>query len=151
MKLEIRETRDEDIEACFEIRASTRENAISRDRLARMGITPISVAESLRSGLVKGWVCVDGPDIVGFCNADSVGGEVLVLAVLPAYEGNGVGKRLLSEAVDWLRSHGTSRIWLAASPDPSTRAHGFYRSQGWQPSGERQTHGDEILVLEQAG
>jgi ribosomal protein S18 acetylase RimI-like enzyme len=146
--LPIRETREEDIESLFDIRARTRENPISREQLAAMGITPASIAAGLQSGGVKGWVCLDGSRVIGFCNADAVGGEVLVLAVLPEYEGKGIGKRVLAQAASWLRSRGCDRIWLAANPDPSGRAYGFYRSQGWRPTGERQTHGDEILVLE---
>jgi hypothetical protein len=38
-------------------------------------------------------------------------------------------------------------VWLAANPDPAGRAHGFYRSLGWRPTGEMQ-HDDEILVLD---
>ena len=144
--LVIRETREDDLEACFSVRARTRENPIPRERLARMGITPESSAADLRSGAVKGWVCADGPEVVGFCSADAEG-EVLVLAVLPEYEGRGVGKRLLSRAVDWLRSRRVRRIWLAADPSPQVRAHGFYRAQGWRPTGERDANGDEILVL----
>ena len=65
------------------------------------------------------------------------------------YEGRGIGKRLLGHAVDWLRSRGWRRLWLATNPDPNVRSHGFYRSQGWRPTGERQERaGDEILVRE---
>jgi ribosomal protein S18 acetylase RimI-like enzyme len=146
-ELLIRETEEADLEAVFDVRARTRENPISREALAEAGITPASAAAALRSGVAKGWVCVDGPTVVGFCTADAVYGEVLVLAVLPEYEGKGIGKRLLAHAVSWLRSRGVARVWLAASPDPAVRAHGFYRSQGWRPTGERQPNGDEILVF----
>ena len=67
--------------------------------------------------------------------------------VLAEYEGNGIGKRLLMHAVDWLRSIGFQQPWLAASPDPLTRAHGFYRALGWQPMGQFLENGDEILAL----
>jgi ribosomal protein S18 acetylase RimI-like enzyme len=70
-----------------------------------------------------------------------------VLAVLPEYEGRGIGRRLLGQAVRWLRASGCERVWLATNPDPSGRAFGFYRAQGWRPTGERQENGDEILVL----
>ncbi|HEU0299341.1 MAG TPA: GNAT family N-acetyltransferase, partial [Longimicrobium sp.] len=103
-ELPIRETREEDIDRLFDIRARTRENPVSREQLAAAGITPASFAAELRSGNMKGWVCLDGSSPVGFCSADAAGGEVLVLAVLPEYEGRGVGKRLLAEAVSWLRS-----------------------------------------------
>ena len=48
----------------------------------------------------------------------------------PIYEGRGVGY---------------GRVWLAAAADPTVRAHGFYRSLGWRPTGELPPSGDEIL------
>lgn len=142
-----REVREGDIEELFDVRGATRENAISREGLAARGITPASVAESLAAATTKGWLCACESRIVGFCMGDSDAGEVLVLAVLPEFEGRGIGKTLLSLAVGWLRSFGPTRIWLGASSDPETRAYGFYRSLGWRPVGERDPYGDEILVL----
>ena len=105
------------------------------------------MAENLAVGATGGWVCSCDARIVGFCIGRADVGEVLVLAVLPEFEGRGIGKALLSLAVDWLRSVNPERIWLAASPDPGTRAYGFYRSRGWRPVGERDANGDEVLVL----
>lgn len=150
MNFVFRETAQTDIETLFEIRASTRENPMSREDLAAMGITPASIIAALRSGALKSWVCLDGESIVGFCSA-AHGGEVTVLAVLPAYEGKGVGSSLLAHAVEWLRSRSNGRVWLAASSDPTCRAHGFYRSQGWEATGTRQSNGDEILVYSPRG
>jgi ribosomal protein S18 acetylase RimI-like enzyme len=150
-ELLIRETREADLERLFDVRARTRENPVSREQLAAVGITPASSAAALRSGDQKGWVCLDGPNVIGFCSADGVGGEVIVLAVLPEYEGRGVGRRLLAHAVEWLRARGAGRVWLAASPDPAIRAHGFYRAQGWRPTGQRDGNGDEILVFHGVG
>ena len=146
--LVFRATRTSDVEACFRVRERTRENAISREQLAAVGITPESFSAALESGRVNGWVCEDDSQVVGFCSGDTETGEVLVLAVLPGYEGRGIGGRLLAEVVDELRAQGHRRLWLAASPDPATRAYGFYRSQGWTSTGERDAVGDEILVLE---
>lgn len=142
-----REMREDDIDELFDVRGATRENAISRERLAGMGITPASVAENLAAGRTRGWVCACESRIVGFCIGESAGGEVLVLAVLPEFEGRGIGKTLLSLAVGWLQSFRPVRIWLGASPDPGTRSYGFYRSLGWRPVGEKDEHGDEVLVL----
>ncbi|HEU4558488.1 MAG TPA: GNAT family N-acetyltransferase [Longimicrobium sp.] len=146
--LVFRETRLSDIDACFSVRERTRENAILRERLAAIGITPESSAAGLEAGRVKGWVCEDDGEVVGFCSGDTETGEVLVLAVLPEYEGTGVGRRLLAEVVRELRAQGHGRLWLAASADPAHRSHGFYRAQGWKPTGEVDAHGDEILVLD---
>ena len=129
------------------MRARTRENPISREQLAELGITPAAIAGDLASGRIKGWVCAHDSQLVGFCNGDGKTGEVLVLAVLPEYERRGVGSNLLAHAVEWLRSVGFKTLWLAASPDSGLRAHGFYRSLGWRPNGEVDDNGDEILVF----
>lgn len=147
--LTIREAIESDMDSLFDIRARTRENAIRRTYLESIGITADSWMASIRSGDHQTWVCIDGRTAVAFCGADATSGEVVVLAVLPDYEGRGIGKSLLNFAVDWLRSRGWRRLWLATNPDSTVRSHGFYRSQGWRPTGERQERaGDEILVLE---
>ena len=143
----IREAQDSDIESLFDNRARTRENAIPRSYLASIGITPESWAVGLRSGSQQTWVCFDGEVPVAFCGADADHGELVVLAVLPEYEGRGIGKRLLASAVSWLQSKECGRLWLAANPDPKGGSYGFYRAQGWRPTGEVQRDG-EILVLE---
>jgi GNAT superfamily N-acetyltransferase len=148
MKLIFRETRLSDVEELFSVRARTRENPISKEQLALLGITTQSIADQMASGRIKGWVCVDSSTVVGFCNGDAETGEVLVLAVLADYERKGIGTCLLSRVVEWLRSGGCNTIWLAASPDPGTRAYGFYRFRGWRPNGETDENDDEVLELE---
>ena len=145
----IREATGADIDALFDIRARTRENAIPRAYLESIGITREAWAESLEAGVEQTWVCFDGETPVAFCGANAENGELVVLAVLPEYEGRGIGKSLLAHAVRWLRSRGWRRLWLATNPDPSVRSYGFYRSQGWRGTGEIQKRGgDEILVLD---
>ena len=151
MTLTFRPVCEADIEELLDVRAVTRENALSRDQLARMGITAAVIAESLAAGTTRGWVCSCDARIVGFCIGASARGEVLVLALLPDYERQGIGKALLSRVVDWLVSFDPPRVWLGASPNPETRAYGFYRALGWRPTGEPDTHGDEILVLSKPG
>ena len=148
MDLVFRETLPSDIEGLFSVRARTRESAISKEGLASIGVTAESIAKQMASGRLKGWVCLHGATLVGFCNGDGDTGEVLVLAVLPEYERRGIGTGLLSRVVEWLRSVSSNTIWLAASPDTRIRAHGFYRSLGWRPNGKTEQNGDEILVLE---
>jgi GNAT superfamily N-acetyltransferase len=147
MDLTFRETQAGDIEDMFSVRARTRENPISKEQLATYGITSASSAANMASGRMKGWGCFHHSVLVGFCNGDITTGEVLVLAVLPEYEGNGIGTRLLLHVVEWLRTSGSQQPWLAASPDPRIRAHGFYRALGWQPNGRSLENGDEILEL----
>jgi ribosomal protein S18 acetylase RimI-like enzyme len=147
MKLAFRETRLSDIDALFEVRARTRQNPLSRVDLAQLGITPESTAAAFGSGTIVGFVCTCEDRVVGFCSGEFVSGEILVLAVLPDYEGRGVGKQLLSSVVARLHQAGARRVWLAAAADPTVRAQGFYRALGWRPTGERTSNGDEILEL----
>jgi len=152
MQLIYRDTQISDVDALFTVRAHTRENRLSKENLASLGITPETVAESISNGRVRGCVCLDGSNLVAFCHGDLKTGEVLVLAVTQGYEGRGIGARVLARVVELLRSAGHSAPWLAASPSHAIRAHGFYRSLGWRPNGQKQDDGDEILVLEsQAG
>jgi ribosomal protein S18 acetylase RimI-like enzyme len=140
-----RETLQKDIEPTFLVRASTRQNPISIRQLAKWGVTPESVWNRYSAGEICGWVCEDQGNIVGFASGDPATGEVLVLAVLPRYEGCGIGKRLLSHLIHSLHEHGCSSLWLSASPNPEIRAHGFYRANGWTPNGRVLENGDEIL------
>ena len=147
MDLEFRDTRVTDVDALFEVRASTRQNPLSCAELADLGITPGSTADGLQRGKIVGSVCTYQRRVVAFCSGDPQTGEILVLAVLPEYEGRGIGKQLLSRVVARLQHGGARRLWLAAAADPAVRAHGFYRALGWQPTGEHSAHGDEILEL----
>jgi ribosomal protein S18 acetylase RimI-like enzyme len=125
----------EDVDAVLHLRTLTRENALTMEELAERGITPESTSRLLEED-VKGWVCEESGEILGFAMGDGRSGEVLVLAVLPEHEGRGIGRRLLSSVQDWLFSRGHSELWLLENPDPAVRAYGFYRSLGWLPTGE---------------
>jgi ribosomal protein S18 acetylase RimI-like enzyme len=145
MPLTFRKTQYRDIPDMFALRARTRENPISREELALLGITPESTAASLASGRTSSWVCLHCSSLVGFSTGDNTSGEILVVAVSPEFEGRGIGKKLLRSVVESLRSAGCNRLWLAASSDPNVRSHGFYRYLGWQPTGQSDANGDEIL------
>ncbi len=117
-----------DIDAIFDIRTSVRENHLSHDQLAEMGITP----ESIRQAILKApcaWVAeVDGA-VVGFSMADVEDGCVFAAFVLPEFEGQGLGRDLMDKAEAFLfQFHHT--IWLETAE--ASRACGFYRNLGWQ-------------------
>ncbi|HDZ48232.1 hypothetical protein LCGC14_0209900 [marine sediment metagenome] len=140
-----RKTRIEDIDALFEVRSKTRENPISKERLAQMGITSISSANGFKGGELCGWVCLEQETIIGFCTGHIPTGEILVLALLPDFEGHGIGRTLLSRVVAELQKHSSNSVWLSADPNPAIRAHGFYRRLGWKATGNVLENGDEIL------
>ncbi len=148
MKLLYRQADYRDVDALFEVRSKTRENPISKARLAEMGITHSSIVEGFELGQLYGRVCLDGKAVIGFCIGDIESGEVLVLAVLPNYEGKGIGRQLLGRVMEELKEQGHHAPWLAADRNAAVRAHGFYRRLGWVPTGQMLENGDEILVLD---
>lgn len=135
----------EDIPHCVDLRGRTRENAISAERLGELGITVESWAGEVRSGALPGFVCVDDGAIVGYCFGDVASGEIVVLALLPRCEGQGIGKHLLGLMVRLFGAAGHARLFLGCSSDSTTRSHGFYRRLGWVPTGTVDHLGDEVL------
>ncbi|WP_416769019.1 GNAT family N-acetyltransferase [Pseudomonas sp. RHF3.3-3] len=125
----------------------TRENAFTEEDLRALGITVESWSAGILDGSAPGFVaCVDG-QIVGYCFGERDTGEITVLALLPAYEGQGIGKHLLAMMTDTLRDQGFKRLFLACASDPSVRSYGFYRHLGWTSTGTLDEAGDEILEI----
>lgn len=147
MDIELRTALPEDIAACVDLRGRTRENAVPAERLAALGITVDSWAGQVRGGELIGHVAWEGPQMAGYAFGDVVSGEVVVLALLPAYEGCGLGRLLLQRLVADLQSRGHRRLFLGCSSDPAVRSHGFYRRLGWRPTGRKDRLGDEELEL----
>ena len=117
MTLTFRPAVPEDVPACVILRGLTRENAIPVERLAAMGITEESWAADVRSDALPGYVCCDDGAIAGYCFGDKASGEVVVLALLPAYEERGIGRHLLGLVVEpSRRGSGTSGCSSAALP-----------------------------------
>ena len=145
MSLQFRPAAPADIAACLDLRGKTRENAISAERLAAVGITVASWADDVASGTLPGFVCTDEGAIAGYCFGDAASGEIVVLALLPAYESQGIGRRLLGLVVAQLSAAGHKRLFLGCSADPKTRSHGFYRHLGWSSTGAVDRFSDEVL------
>jgi len=109
--LKFREITAADVQALFHVRPGTRENAMTLEELQRLGINPRSVTESLTKS-TKGWLCENASQVVAFSMADRATGEFLVIAVLPEYEGKGIGGRLMALTKEWLAASGCMRSWL---------------------------------------
>ena len=139
----------DDAAECVLLRGRTRENAVSPERLESIGISVESWGNEIRTGELVGYICIANETMIGYCFGSSAKGEVVVLALLPEYEGQGIGKTLLSRVTDDLIKLGTTRLFLGCSADPESRSHGFYRHLGWRSTGEIDKYGDEILEYRQ--
>jgi ribosomal protein S18 acetylase RimI-like enzyme len=153
MELQYREMRVAEIQSRLGLTDVAREIR-SRALLAKLGVQLPPSPVDLLDGKLKAWECINGygshqrgSQLVGHCTGDLTTGEILHLQVGAGYEGRGIGKTLLLLTVASLRTGGARRIWLAATPDPTARAYGFYRAVGWRPTGERTRAGEEILEL----
>lgn len=110
-------------------------NAVRENRLSVPGsIKDADVASYLRER-GRGWVCEVGDRIVGFVIADAIDASIWALFLLPEWESQGLGRRLLGTACDWLFAQGVKEIRL--STDAHTRAHGFYLHLGWREAGTK--------------
>lgn len=146
MPITYRQAIPEDTPACLDLRGRTRENAFSVDELEALGITLESWRAGITDGSLPGYVALVDGELAGYCFGDRDTGEIAVLALLPAYEGRGIGKALLALMVEEFKGLGFQRLFLGCSPDPRVRSHGFYRHLGWKPTGEFDAAGDEVLA-----
>jgi len=135
--MNIRAIGEGDLTEIIDVRASTRENRYSRQELRAIGITEESTARLLRT-THRGWLGEAGGWIVGFAIGDGATGEVWVIAVLPDFEGRGVGSQLLEAVEGWLHSLGWRELWLWTSSDPRKRAFSFYGRRGWTVSAKKE-------------
>ena len=129
------------------LRGLTRENAVSEERLRSLGITAETWANDILSTELQGFMAQSDQEIVGYCFGQTKTGEVVVLAIHPAFERQGIGQELLALVVDQLRQRGHSKLFLGCSSDPAVRSYGFYRHLGWCSTGTVDERGDEILEL----
>jgi N-acetylglutamate synthase len=78
-------------------------------------------------------VATDGLATVGvaLCGHDGRRGHIYHLAVDPAYQGRGIGKRLVDECLEGLRRTGVKRLIILVADD-NPRGRGFWRRCGWE-------------------
>ena len=128
-----------DIPAMSRIRLSVNENRL-RDPTR---ITPQMYADFLEKD-GRGWVALVDGEIVAFSYANRIDGSIWALFVDPRFEGQGLGKQLLSLATDWLFSLGFRRVTL--STGTHTRAAQFYIRLGWLLASS--SAGDSVFLLD---
>lgn len=118
------------MDAVFHIRTSVRENHLSLEQMATMGITPEAIREAIAAEPCA-WLAEADGKAVGFAMVDAEEGCVFAVFILPEWEGRGLGRRLMAEAeASLFRRHET--IWLET--DGRSRASGFYTHLCWKPA-----------------
>lgn len=127
----IREIVESDIPSLFLVRPLTRENAMSLEELASIGVTPDSMKAAIK-GSHRGWLFEEDGEVGGFAMGNSENAELTVMALLPAHEIKGIGGKLLARVENWLESEGCKKIWLTTDINPKLRAYGFYLRHGWE-------------------
>lgn len=128
MMITIRDAAERDIPAIFEVRTSVRENHLSVEQMAELGITHQTVLEALRAAPCI-WVAVEEDHVVGFSMADAEDACVFAAFVRPEWAGQGIGRRLMERAEAFLFERHNS-IWL--NTDGASSAAGFYEELGWE-------------------
>lgn len=136
-----------DAAECVVLRGKTRQNAITEQQLRARGITAKTWSKNIEIGALPGYVCTVDENIVGYCFGASNSGEIVVLALLPDFENQGIGRELLDRMTSHLAELGHGRLFLGCSPDPESRSYGFYRHLGWRSTESFDQYGDEILEV----
>lgn len=129
----IRLATEADVETLFDIRTDVRENNMTREALADVGVTAQSVAEMLRTDS-RAWLADRDGEPAAFAMADASRGTVFALFVRRGHEERGLGRALLAEAAAWLFAHGWDEVWLTTGAD-APGANAFYRRVGWRFAG----------------
>ena len=94
MSYEYRLAVPEDAATCVNIRGKTRENAYTVEQLEAIGVTAKSWSQGIEEDSLPGYVCLYLDYIIGYCFGVKETGEIVVLAVLPDHENQGVGKNI---------------------------------------------------------
>ena len=124
----------QDIPAMHYIRMRVKENALNNPDLVKENdyIDFITTRG-------KGWVYRVNGKMYGFAIVDMKAKNVWALFVDPDHAGEGAGRALHDQMINWYFSQTNETIWLGTAPN--TRAEKFYRKAGWIDKGMR-TNGE---------
>lgn len=139
----IRTGTPEDMDAITHVRTSVRENHLSIEGMAAIGVTREGIIADMLAGHYGCWVAEDDGRIVAFAMADRRDGSLFALFTLPGEDGKGHGTRLLAEAERWLAGQGIEDAWL--STGCGTVAEKFYARRGWLATGEKMKNAEDIV------
>ena len=148
--MRLRPAATSDVETLFDIRCSVTQNHESRAELKAMGIDCESVCDMIESGDYCTLIAEIDERPAGFAMARISEGYLFACFVREEFEGQGVGKRLLSAVEEILLQAGRQQAWLSTDANPEFRAFGFYRHLGWTRAGDLE-NGEIRLVKKLSG
>ncbi|MDR0922732.1 MAG: ribosomal protein S18-alanine N-acetyltransferase [Hungatella sp.] len=92
-----------------------------------------SVKKGLESSLDTWLVLEEEGDVLGYCVFRVIAGEgeLLRIAVLPAYRGRGLSKKLMDRLVEYSRKNGVTSLSLEVR-ESNKKARNLYRSYGFE-------------------
>ncbi len=123
-----REAQLEDIQQIQVVRHAVKENTLSDPSL----VTDRD-CEDFMFKFGKGWVCEVNQKVVGFSIVDLKKNNIWALFVDPAFEKQGIGKKLHDLMIHWYFTQTQHTVWLGTAPN--TRAEKFYAHCGWKNVG----------------
>ena len=126
-RMRLRPATHADLPRIYDVRHGTAENRLSDPNL----VTDAEVAWYMDNAIFL--VSEDETDVQGFTCANHQTGYLWALFVIDEAQGRGHGTALLAAALSRLREAGHRQAFL--STDAGTRAEGFYRLRGWEPTG----------------
>jgi ribosomal protein S18 acetylase RimI-like enzyme len=127
MEIQTREFRIDDYDAAVEL----------WNRVEGLDVAEGDDRETIRRFLKQNQglsrIATDGAGIVGavLCGHDGRRGYIYHLAVEPAYQGRGLGKRLIEECLAGLKRAGLERANILVAKD-NPRGREFWRRAGWE-------------------
>ena len=118
-------------------------NAVKENTLSDPNLVSDKDVEDYILNRGKGWVCEINRDVVGFSIVNLVDNNIWALFLAPAFEKQGIGRKLHDLMLAWYFNQTNTNVWLSTSP--STRAEQFYKKAGWKVIG---THGKGEIKFE---
>lgn len=90
------------------------------------------------------WVAKDGNKIIGYCVAQKVSDKHVLQAlnILPEYQGGGLGRRFMEQALEWLGDELPVSLRVLSY---NTSAIGFYERFGFVQTGKKVEVQNELL------
>jgi len=108
-------------------------NAVKENVLSNPALVSDKDCEEFMFERGKGWVCEIDNTIAGFSIADLKEHNIWALFVDPAFEKQGIGKKLHDLMIHWYFTQTQQTVWLGTAPN--TRAEKFYSLCGWKNVG----------------